>query len=172
MDTVKDGFFVDWNHAIRRTEEPGPDLTSIVKNCRVELVDAEGAVAFAADFYLTLDALVASVPSAKLHFVAAASTVDSKSAHQWGLSWIPAGIAVISVVLVLPPVFKVHNSILYPAVSGLLGVLAGIVCYALSRARRLVSPFVVLSLIVNVCIVLYMLFIWSVIYLMSHSAMH
>lgn len=98
--------------------------------------------------------------------------VESKSAHQRGLSWIAASIAVISVVLVLPPVLTTHKSILYPGVSGVLGMLAGIVCYARSRARRLVSPLVALSLIVNLCIVLYMLFIWLIIYSMDHSAMH
>lgn len=98
--------------------------------------------------------------------------VDSKSAHEWGISWIAIGIAVISVVLVLPPVLTTHNSILYPGVSGLLGMLAAIVCYARSRDWRSVSPLVALSLIANVCIVLYMLFIWLVIYAMSRSAMH
>jgi hypothetical protein len=97
---------------------------------------------------------------------------DSKSAHQWGLSWIAAGIAVISVVLVLPPMLATHHSILYPGVSGLLGMLAGIVCYARSRARRSVSLLVAFSLVANICVVLYMLFIWLVIYLMSRSAMH
>ena len=98
--------------------------------------------------------------------------VNSKSAPQWGSSWIAAGIAVISVVLVLPPVLTTHDSLLYPGVSGLLGMLAGIVCYARSRARRLVRPLVALSLIVNVCIVLYTLFIWLIIHFMSNSAMH
>lgn len=98
--------------------------------------------------------------------------VDSNSAQQWYLTLIAAGIAVISVVLVLPPVLATHNSILYPGVSGLLGTLAGIVCYARSRARRFVSPVVALSLVVNVCVVLYMLFIWLIIYAMSRSAMH
>ena len=96
----------------------------------------------------------------------------SKSTHQWGLSWIAAAIAAISVVLVLPPVLTTHNSILYPGVSGLLGMLAGMVCYARSRARRSVSPLVAFSLVVNVCVVLYMLFMWLVIYFMSRSAMH
>jgi hypothetical protein len=98
--------------------------------------------------------------------------VDGKSAQQWGLSWIVAGMAVISVVLVLPPVLTTHNSLLYPGVSGLLGMFAGIVCYARSHAWRSVSPLVALSLIVNVCVVLYMLFVWLIIYLMSRSAMH
>ncbi|WP_152594562.1 hypothetical protein [Massilia sp. BSC265] len=98
--------------------------------------------------------------------------IESNSAHPWSLSWIAAGIAVVSVVLVLPVVLAIHNSILYPGVSGLLGMLAGVVCHARSRARRSVSPLVTLSLIVNTCIVLYMLFIWLIIYLMSRSAMH
>lgn len=59
--TIK-GFFVDWNGATRRTENPGPGYTCEVDLARshVDVVDGGGFVTFECSYFPTLESVEAA----------------------------------------------------------------------------------------------------------------